>query len=201
MREKRYRLIRLETLADPDEFEDLNEKLQSIRQAHVKAELYYPGGRRVQYLMPPPHEVFIAVVTTLSGLATLADVLIRYLRRPVRRGPRSATLRFDGREMIIRGGWSKEELETILRRFSRPLSQQAQVKEISLIERAKKKELRRELKQLQEVLPTYTDLVEIGRKSGRKYPGWKGKLKDYEARKRAIESRITALRKLLRAYE
>jgi len=109
--ERRYQVIRVETLADREEFQDLKKELQHISQAYVKAELSCPETRGVAFAIPPPYEVFIAVVATVSGLATLADILLRHIRKPARGERRSATLRFNGREMVIKGNWSKDELE------------------------------------------------------------------------------------------
>ena len=197
------RVIRIETWADHKEFAELKQELEGSFGLTSRAELFYPtralAATRAQFSAPPPYEVFLQVIAGVGSLVKLAEILYRFLKKPVpkrdgdgKNEPRAATLKIDGKEMTIRGNWTSDELKLILETFSKQITDETS---LSLLETTRKNELRKELSEIQMNLPKYEELVRVGKESRKKE--WKEKLREYEKRYEELRGRAESIRELL----
>jgi len=197
------RVIRIETWADRKEFAELKQELERAFGLTSRAELFYPtralAATGVQFSAPPPYEVFLQVIAGIGTLAKLAEILYKFLKKPVPKRDahgetkqRAATLKLDGKEMTIRGNWTSDELKLILETFSKQMTDSTS---LSLLETTRKNELREELLEIETNIPKYEELVRVGRESRKKE--WKEKLKEYENRYKELKGRAEAIRELL----
>ncbi len=197
------RVIRIQTWADYPEFDEVKKELENAFGLNTTAELFYPNKELAatggNFAVPPPYEVFIQVITTVAAIASLADILHRFLRKPVANPravgttePRSASLKLDGKEITVKGDWPSEELKLVLETFSKRMTDTT---DLSLLEKAKRRELERELSEIERNLPSYEELVRIGAESRKKE--WKKKHAEYQQRHRVLRARAEAIRDIL----
>ena len=197
------RIIRIQTWADYQEFDEVKKELENAFGLSTKAELFYPNKELAatghNFAVPAPYEVFIQVITTVASIASLADILHRFLRKPVANPravgttePRSASLKLDGKEITVKGDWPSEELKLVLETFSKKMTDTT---DLSLLEKAKRRELERELSEIERNLPSYEELVRIGAESRKKE--WKKKHAEYQQRHQQLKARAEAIRELL----
>ena len=145
--------FRLELWLGRDEFRQLSGELSSLDTVVYKGHLAYPF---LAYA-PPPYESFFQIIFALSSIATLADIIYKYLRK-YKKNKGHIKFVFNEKEMEIKGNYDKDELEVIIKEFSRTAS----ISEISVISEFRKNQLKEELENIKRHLPTYESLVEIG---------------------------------------
>ena len=145
--------IRLEGRSNRAEFQQLSAEFDALEDVYFKGHLAYP---EFAYAIPP-YEIYFQLIFTVSSIATIVDIIYRYIKRN-NKEPDEIKFTFNGKEMIIRGDFSREELETILKEFSKV----ATISEFKLLSNNRQKHLKKELETIEKHLPTYEKLVEIG---------------------------------------
>ena len=138
----------------------------------------------------PPYDIYFQLIFAVSSIATIADIIYRYLKNK-KNVTGEIKFTFNGKEMVIRGDYSSNELEVILKEFSKIAS----TSELKILSDNRKKQLTKELETIEKNLPTYQRLVDIGKERTSKgekinleqYQHYIKELSDMEVRKQIIE--------------
>ena len=178
--------IRLELKANRAEFHQLSAKFNTLEDVNFKGHLAYP---ELAYALPP-YEIYFQLIFTVSSMATIADIIYKFIKRKNKEVDEIKFI-FNGKEMVIKGDYSLEELEVIVKEFSKI----ATTSELKLLSNDRQEQLIKELETIKKHLPTYKKLVEIGNErlaKGEKinleqHQHYIKELNDMETRKHIIE--------------
>lgn len=188
-----YRKIRIQTFTTEKAFSLLYNDLTKIEDIRFRTKRAQP--KVLGALGPPPVETFILIISLIANFTQIADVLHRYLRRAK---DTPLIFKFNNKEVSIKGDWTIQEIQTVLKEFSEILEPDKTIKEIDVIEKETKTRLQKELDSLNEVLSKYKKLVEIGEKERLKKPEWKKKYEEYKKTLQELEQRKGVLEELLK---
>jgi len=157
--------IRIELWVNRDEFSRLSSEFNSLENVYYKGHLAYPSleGEKLSkegkafFSAPPPYEVYFQIIFAISSIATVVDILYRYMKKG-KKDKNEVKFIFNGNEMMLKGDYNKDEIELIIKEFSKV----ATTSELKVVSKYRKKQLKNELEGIKTHLPTYEKLVKIG---------------------------------------
>jgi len=180
----------IELRGNRNEFKLISEEFDDVENICFEGKLAYPPLA----MAPPPYELFFSIVAAAGSLTTIADILHRYLRKKKMDEEKVISFRFDGKELTIKGDYSKEEILIVIQGFSKV----AEATEISAISKERKKGLIADLNELRKNLEIYQHLVEVGESSKKRGKEWQSKLNYYREKRDSIKLKISVIESLLK---
>jgi len=175
------------------EYDDFKGRISNAPETRLDSDLVYPSGRRVQYSIPPPYDVFFQIIAGAAGVLTVAKIISDYLRRSPRR---SLRLIFGRRSIEVQGDYTDRELTLVLRTFAT----EAGEKETGVLTKKTFQKMMQHKEELEKHLAEYRALITVfeDESKGPLNQEQRKKLAYYERRMNGIRNELLAVQDFIR---
>jgi hypothetical protein len=134
------------------------------------------GPQEIAYFGGAPAELIIFLISLAANAVTITDILTKWLNKG-----KGSVIRFDHKEIQLKGAWTSEEIATVLHTISKQISEEA-LKLLKEMKTSKISEAEAQLTKLKETIQKYEELVEIFEDISNKKPWQTERAQEYQTR-------------------